>query len=216
MRGRCTPCTSLTRCLPAFVPGAPRRGPSLPLFGLLLPERSRRVIPVHVGVYVPCSRLTASAPQASTSPSVLTGIPCVWDPFSWSRVSFCFCTSVNMDLCVSERSPFGNQENVRWRKSVTHWRQTSDRVDKWVWAGSSLLGLDQCPENWCPPPPRPGQPREGKDLSRGVKSGPERPPQSLLSPPGPRMKWNTRPWWTGTWQPRQAWWFWIHWRSSCR
>ncbi|XP_035299414.1 dedicator of cytokinesis protein 6 isoform X3 [Cricetulus griseus] len=29
-----------------------------------------------------------------------------------------------------ERSPFGNQENVRWRKSVTHWRQTSDRVDK--------------------------------------------------------------------------------------
>ena len=29
-----------------------------------------------------------------------------------------------------ERSPFGNQENVRWRKSATHWRQTSDRVDK--------------------------------------------------------------------------------------
>uniref|UniRef100_A0A8C6QLD4 Dedicator of cytokinesis 6 n=1 Tax=Nannospalax galili TaxID=1026970 RepID=A0A8C6QLD4_NANGA len=29
-----------------------------------------------------------------------------------------------------ERSPFGNQDNVRWRKSVTHWRQTSDRVDK--------------------------------------------------------------------------------------
>uniref|UniRef100_A0A8C9K5G6 Dedicator of cytokinesis 6 n=1 Tax=Panthera tigris altaica TaxID=74533 RepID=A0A8C9K5G6_PANTA len=29
-----------------------------------------------------------------------------------------------------ERSPFGNQENVRWRKSITHWRQTSDRVDK--------------------------------------------------------------------------------------
>nr|XP_012646049.1 dedicator of cytokinesis protein 6 isoform X1 [Microcebus murinus] len=29
-----------------------------------------------------------------------------------------------------ERSPFGPQENVRWRKSVTHWRQTSDRVDK--------------------------------------------------------------------------------------
>uniref|UniRef100_A0A8C9AJ89 Dedicator of cytokinesis 6 n=1 Tax=Prolemur simus TaxID=1328070 RepID=A0A8C9AJ89_PROSS len=29
-----------------------------------------------------------------------------------------------------ERSPFGHQENVRWRKSVTHWRQTSDRVDK--------------------------------------------------------------------------------------
>uniref|UniRef100_A0A8C5L0K0 Dedicator of cytokinesis 6 n=1 Tax=Jaculus jaculus TaxID=51337 RepID=A0A8C5L0K0_JACJA len=29
-----------------------------------------------------------------------------------------------------ERSPFGNQENVRWRKSVTHWRQPSERVDK--------------------------------------------------------------------------------------
>lgn len=29
-----------------------------------------------------------------------------------------------------ERSPFGNQENVRWRKSVTHWRQPPDRVDK--------------------------------------------------------------------------------------
>uniref|UniRef100_A0A7N4NTZ0 Dedicator of cytokinesis 6 n=1 Tax=Sarcophilus harrisii TaxID=9305 RepID=A0A7N4NTZ0_SARHA len=28
------------------------------------------------------------------------------------------------------RSPFGNQENVRWRKNVTHWKQTSDRVDK--------------------------------------------------------------------------------------
>ncbi|XP_012921351.1 dedicator of cytokinesis protein 6 isoform X5 [Heterocephalus glaber] len=29
-----------------------------------------------------------------------------------------------------ERSPFGTQDNVRWRKSITHWRQTSDRVDK--------------------------------------------------------------------------------------
>uniref|UniRef100_A0A8I3W0S4 Dedicator of cytokinesis 6 n=1 Tax=Callithrix jacchus TaxID=9483 RepID=A0A8I3W0S4_CALJA len=29
-----------------------------------------------------------------------------------------------------ERSPFGNPENVRWRKSITHWKQTSDRVDK--------------------------------------------------------------------------------------
>uniref|UniRef100_A0A8C4L9Y6 Dedicator of cytokinesis 6 n=1 Tax=Equus asinus asinus TaxID=83772 RepID=A0A8C4L9Y6_EQUAS len=27
-------------------------------------------------------------------------------------------------------TPFGNQENVRWRKSITHWKQTSDRVDK--------------------------------------------------------------------------------------
>ncbi|KPP58442.1 hypothetical protein Z043_123733, partial [Scleropages formosus] len=29
-----------------------------------------------------------------------------------------------------ERSPYGSQENVRWRKNVTHWRQTTDRVDK--------------------------------------------------------------------------------------
>lgn len=34
-------------------------------------------------------------------------------------------------VCASaERSPFGNQDNVRWRKSVTHWRQPSDRVDR--------------------------------------------------------------------------------------
>ncbi|XP_051569546.1 dedicator of cytokinesis protein 7-like isoform X3 [Myxocyprinus asiaticus] len=29
-----------------------------------------------------------------------------------------------------ERSPYGCQENVRWRKNVTHWRQNADRVDK--------------------------------------------------------------------------------------
>ncbi|XP_041854158.1 dedicator of cytokinesis protein 7-like isoform X2 [Melanotaenia boesemani] len=29
-----------------------------------------------------------------------------------------------------ERSPYGIQENVRWRKNVTHWRQNADRVDK--------------------------------------------------------------------------------------
>uniref|UniRef100_A0A3P8WZM9 Dedicator of cytokinesis 6 n=1 Tax=Cynoglossus semilaevis TaxID=244447 RepID=A0A3P8WZM9_CYNSE len=28
------------------------------------------------------------------------------------------------------RSPYGSQENVRWRKNVTHWRQNTDRVDK--------------------------------------------------------------------------------------
>uniref|UniRef100_A0A6I8NBE1 Dedicator of cytokinesis 6 n=1 Tax=Ornithorhynchus anatinus TaxID=9258 RepID=A0A6I8NBE1_ORNAN len=28
------------------------------------------------------------------------------------------------------RSPYGNQENVRWRKNITHWRQNSDKVDK--------------------------------------------------------------------------------------
>ncbi|XP_047212753.1 dedicator of cytokinesis protein 7-like isoform X2 [Girardinichthys multiradiatus] len=29
-----------------------------------------------------------------------------------------------------ERSPYGSQENVRWKKNVTHWRQNADRVDK--------------------------------------------------------------------------------------
>uniref|UniRef100_A0A670KMT5 Dedicator of cytokinesis 6 n=1 Tax=Podarcis muralis TaxID=64176 RepID=A0A670KMT5_PODMU len=30
----------------------------------------------------------------------------------------------------NERGPFGNQENVRWRKNIAHWRQNSDKVDK--------------------------------------------------------------------------------------
>ncbi|XP_005939979.1 dedicator of cytokinesis protein 6 isoform X1 [Astatotilapia calliptera] len=29
-----------------------------------------------------------------------------------------------------ERSPYGSQENVRWKKNVTHWRTNADRVDK--------------------------------------------------------------------------------------
>ncbi|XP_074836429.1 dedicator of cytokinesis protein 6 isoform X3 [Carettochelys insculpta] len=29
-----------------------------------------------------------------------------------------------------ERSPLGGQESVRWRKSLTHWRPNSDKVDK--------------------------------------------------------------------------------------
>uniref|UniRef100_A0A672RE70 Dedicator of cytokinesis 6 n=1 Tax=Sinocyclocheilus grahami TaxID=75366 RepID=A0A672RE70_SINGR len=33
---------------------------------------------------------------------------------------------------TTERSPYGGQENVRWRKNVTHWRQNADRVDKCV------------------------------------------------------------------------------------
>uniref|UniRef100_A0AAY4CGB4 Dedicator of cytokinesis 6 n=1 Tax=Denticeps clupeoides TaxID=299321 RepID=A0AAY4CGB4_9TELE len=32
--------------------------------------------------------------------------------------------------CRGNQSPYGNQENVRWRKNVTHWRQNTDRVDK--------------------------------------------------------------------------------------
>lgn len=39
-----------------------------------------------------------------------------------------------------ERSPYGSQENVRWRKNVTHWRQNTDRVDKYVF----LTLLHQC------------------------------------------------------------------------
>lgn len=35
-----------------------------------------------------------------------------------------------------ERSPsgsaFGSQENLRWRKDMTHWRQNSERMDKYV------------------------------------------------------------------------------------
>uniref|UniRef100_A0A8C2Q7I7 Dedicator of cytokinesis 6 n=1 Tax=Cyprinus carpio TaxID=7962 RepID=A0A8C2Q7I7_CYPCA len=31
---------------------------------------------------------------------------------------------------TTDRSPYGGQENVRWRKNVTHWRQNADRVDK--------------------------------------------------------------------------------------
>ncbi|XP_064416958.1 dedicator of cytokinesis protein 7 isoform X2 [Latimeria chalumnae] len=29
-----------------------------------------------------------------------------------------------------ERSPYGSQENVRWRKNITHWKQNADKVDK--------------------------------------------------------------------------------------
>lgn len=35
-------------------------------------------------------------------------------------------------VTVTERSPYGSQENVRWKKNVTHWRQNTDRVDKYV------------------------------------------------------------------------------------
>lgn len=35
-------------------------------------------------------------------------------------------------VCPAERSPYGSQENVRWKKNVTHWRQNTDRVDKYV------------------------------------------------------------------------------------
>ncbi|TNN26971.1 Dedicator of cytokinesis protein 7 [Liparis tanakae] len=35
-----------------------------------------------------------------------------------------------------ERSPsgsaFGSQENLRWRKDMTHWRQNSEKMDKYV------------------------------------------------------------------------------------
>lgn len=37
-----------------------------------------------------------------------------------------------LGVCPAERSPYGSQENVRWKKNVTHWRQNADRVDKYV------------------------------------------------------------------------------------
>uniref|UniRef100_A0A8C1K4X4 Dedicator of cytokinesis 6 n=1 Tax=Cyprinus carpio TaxID=7962 RepID=A0A8C1K4X4_CYPCA len=45
------------------------------------------------------------------------------------------CRALNLSFTSvpvrsSERSPYGGQENVRWRKNVTHWRQNADRVDK--------------------------------------------------------------------------------------
>ncbi|XP_027897373.1 dedicator of cytokinesis protein 7 isoform X3 [Xiphophorus couchianus] len=40
-----------------------------------------------------------------------------------SHIHFFFVT-------LTERSPYGSQENVRWKKNVTHWRQNTDRVDK--------------------------------------------------------------------------------------
>uniref|UniRef100_A0A7N6FKZ0 Dedicator of cytokinesis 6 n=1 Tax=Anabas testudineus TaxID=64144 RepID=A0A7N6FKZ0_ANATE len=36
----------------------------------------------------------------------------------------------NLYFSLPERSPYGSQENVRWRKNVTHWRQNTERVDK--------------------------------------------------------------------------------------
>ncbi|KAJ0057836.1 hypothetical protein NL108_002959, partial [Boleophthalmus pectinirostris] len=40
--------------------------------------------------------------------------------------------NVMLKLHLTERSPYGSQENVRWRKNVTHWKQNTDRVDKYV------------------------------------------------------------------------------------
>lgn len=43
-----------------------------------------------------------------------------------SKVFSCLCSCT-----LLERSPYGSQENVRWRKNVTLWRQNTDRVDKY-------------------------------------------------------------------------------------
>ena len=53
-------------------------------------------------------------------------------------VCMCVCASLgsvntSMFMEITERSPYGSQENVRWRKNVTHWRQNTDRVDKYVY-----------------------------------------------------------------------------------
>lgn len=38
------------------------------------------------------------------------------------------------EICLTERSPsgsaFGSQENLRWRKDMTHWRQNTEKLDK--------------------------------------------------------------------------------------
>ena len=43
---------------------------------------------------------------------------------------------------VTERSPsgsaFGSQENLRWRKDMTHWRQNSEKMDKYAHWFSSV------------------------------------------------------------------------------
>lgn len=47
----------------------------------------------------------------------------------------CLQVYLGGNICVfarTERSPYGSQENVRWKKNVTHWRQNADRVDKYV------------------------------------------------------------------------------------
>lgn len=175
-------------------------GPSLPLCPTHFPQKSMHH-PIHTSICVPiCSHKSlrpncAPTQQASVPPRILTGYPtCVpWCLcISQSCVSLCFCTSVHLCLPISERSPFGNQENVRWRKSITHWKQTSDRVDKYVLARSGPVSRELAPQ----------APEGGGELCRRVGPGFQRLPCPLLSPSGPRMKWNRRPWWKGTWQPR--------------
>lgn len=38
------------------------------------------------------------------------------------------------EIYLAERSPsgsaFGSQENLRWRKDMTHWRQNTEKLDK--------------------------------------------------------------------------------------
>uniref|UniRef100_A0A673M914 Dedicator of cytokinesis protein 7-like n=1 Tax=Sinocyclocheilus rhinocerous TaxID=307959 RepID=A0A673M914_9TELE len=49
---------------------------------------------------------------------------------------------------TTERSPYGGQENVRWRKNVTHWRQNADRVDKCVFFPLLLRSIfSLCPSH---------------------------------------------------------------------
>uniref|UniRef100_A0A8C2NI82 Dedicator of cytokinesis 7 n=1 Tax=Capra hircus TaxID=9925 RepID=A0A8C2NI82_CAPHI len=42
--------------------------------------------------------------------------------------------SIGFEICLTERSPsgsaFGSQENLRWRKDMTHWRQNTEKLDK--------------------------------------------------------------------------------------
>uniref|UniRef100_A0A8C9WMB1 Dedicator of cytokinesis 6 n=1 Tax=Scleropages formosus TaxID=113540 RepID=A0A8C9WMB1_SCLFO len=77
--------------------------------------------------------LCISCFEYKVGPDTACAQPCgcvllVWLPLSNSLLSgWCVCL---MSPGEEERSPYGSQENVRWRKNVTHWRQTTDRVDK--------------------------------------------------------------------------------------
>lgn len=62
-----------------------------------------------------------------------------WDMSLVDLISPCICSGVlglQWPVCSrTERSPsgsaFGSQENLRWRKDMTHWRQNSEKMDKY-------------------------------------------------------------------------------------
>ncbi|MGH0182292.1 UNVERIFIED_CONTAM: hypothetical protein FKN15_008844 [Acipenser sinensis] len=98
----------------------------------------------YITLNLPCSTLS---PPASPSPSISSATS--QGKKAFERInSLTFKKSQDMKARLEEailgtigarqemvrrsreRSPFGGQENVRWRKNVTHWRQNTDKVDK--------------------------------------------------------------------------------------